>query len=111
MLYLSPREGDAFVSPKGPCAIQVHFNNDPICSPKRISGTSVFINLFKLDGIKAGLLYAHGATARASTLHKVKEVLKMLPHDTDIMLVEGIWTITETESGFDFLKEIEVVRH
>jgi hypothetical protein len=111
MLYLSPREGDVFFSPHGVFAIQVHYNIDPICSPKRISGTVVFINLLKLDGNKAGLLYSHGATVRASTLYKVNEVLKMLPHDADNKTIEGIWTITETENGFDFLKEIEEVHH
>ena len=109
ILYLSPREGDDFITPPGPFAIQAHYANDPVCFPKRISGVNVFIILLKLDRKKAGLLYAHGGTVRASTLKKVLKVLKMLPHDPETGKIEGVWTITETYKGFEFKREADFI--
>ena len=90
-------------------AIQVHFINDPVCSPKRISGVNVYIGLTKLEDKKAGLLYAHGGTVRASSIRKVQKVLSMLPHDIENMLIEGHWTVMETEKGFDFQREYNLL--
>lgn len=109
ILYLSPREGDAFISPQRAFAIQVHYTNDPVCFPKRISGVSVFLNLLKLDGEKASLRFAHGGTVKASTLIRVQKVLKMLPHDAEKKLIEGHWTITETVKGYDFKRETDLI--
>jgi hypothetical protein len=109
MLYLSPREGADFISPPGPFSIQAHYSNDPVCFPKRIRGVTVFINLFKLDGKKAGLRYAHGGTVKASTLKKVQKVLNMLPHDPETNQIEGVWTITETSKGYDFKREADFI--
>lgn len=108
-LYLSPREGNGFISPHGTFAIQVHFINDPVCSPKRISGVDVYIGLTKLEDKKAGLLYAHGGTVRASSIRKVEKVLSMLPHDVENLLIEGHWTVMETEKGFDFQREYNLL--
>jgi hypothetical protein len=109
MLYLSPREGDDFISQPGPFSIQAHYTNDPVCFPKRISGVTVYINLFKLDGKKAGLRYAHGGTVKASTLKKVQKILKMLPRDSETNQIEGVWTITETIKGYDFKREADFI--
>jgi len=109
MLYLSPREGSDFISPHGAFAIQAHYTNDPICSPKRICGVDVFIDLLKLDGKKAGIRYAHGGTVKASSLKKVQEILKMLPHDPETKKIEGVWTITETLKGYDFKREADFI--
>jgi len=109
ILYLSPREGDVFINPRGAFAIQVHYCNDPICFPKRISGVTVFINLLKLDDKKASLIYAHGGTVRESTIKKVQKILKMLPHDVNRKMVDGHWTVTETLKGYDFLREVELI--
>jgi len=109
MLYLSPREGNDFISSPGPFAIQAHYSNDPVCFPKRISGVTVYINLLKLDGKKAGIRYAHGGTVKASTLKKVQKVLEMLPHDPETNRIEGVWTITETLKGYDFKREADFI--
>jgi len=109
MLYLSPREGNDFITPPGPFSIQAHYANDPVCFPKRISGVTVYINLRKLEGKKAGLLYAHGGTVRASTLKKVKKVLKLLPHDPETEMIEGVWTITETLTEYDLKREADFI--
>jgi hypothetical protein len=109
ILYLSPREGNDFISPQGPISIQAHYSNDPVCSPKRISGVKVFINLLKLDGTKAGIRYAHGGTVKASTLKKVQKLLKMLPHDLETEKIEGVWTITETLKEYDFKRETDFI--
>lgn len=109
MLYLSPREGSDFISPHCGFAIQVHYTNDPICSPKRICGVDVFIDLLKLDGKKAGLRYAHGGTVKASTLTKVQKILNMLPLDPEKNQIEGQWTITETLKGYDFKREADFI--
>jgi hypothetical protein len=109
MLYLSPREGDVFINPHDAFAIQVHYCNDPICFPKRISGIAVFINLLKLDDKKASLIYAHGGTVKESTIKKVKKILKMLPKDFNSSMIEGHWTITETIKGYDFKREVDLI--
>ena len=109
ILYLSPREGDVFVNPRGAFAIQVYYCNDPICFPKRISEVTVFINLLKLDDKKASLINAHGGTVKESTIKKVQKILKLLPQDVNSKMVEGHWTITETLKGYDFLREVELI--
>ena len=104
MLYLSPREADAFTSPTGVFTIQVHFTNDPVCISKRINEVGVYLNLSKLEGKKVGLRYAHGGTVKAATIRKVQRILNKLPHNTNNKLIEGQWTITETIDGIDFIR-------
>lgn len=102
MLFLSPREADAFSSPGNIFAIQVHFNNDPVCISKPIDGVDIYIILRDLNGEKAGMRFAHGGTVKESTIRKVQKILELLPHDQDNTKLVKQWTITETENGYDF---------
>jgi hypothetical protein len=102
MLFLSPREADAFSSPDHSFAIQVHFNNDPVCIAKPISGVDIYINLRDLDGEKADLRYAHGGTVKESTINKVQQIMKLIPHDQNNQQIVKQWIITETDNGYTF---------
>ena len=103
MLFLSPREADAFSCPDNIFAIQVHFNNDPVCIAKPISGVDVYILLRDLNGEKAALRYAHGGTVKESTIKKIQQIMELIPHDQNNRQIVKQWIITETDNGYTFI--------
>lgn len=93
LLYLSPDEVEDFSSPKGIKAYQIHYENDPVTSPKMLKGVEYFA---KLKG--EPMLSSHGATVTRDAINKLNQLINEFTKSPDVEKVE-------TESGTSYRRK------